>query len=233
MTHTLGTTRPTHRPNLKWRRSAPTQRRAPRVLSSGALRARCSVCGSTTASSAAPAGVSSEFTASYLRLRSSLSCLIVRPCSHVRRSYLGYRHHFTSLTRRHVAVRLSQGNVARRSLAPWMLVLLSNPGGLWQPAATTCGVSIRTLVLICLDACSAVSSRRAPRVCLASALLAYVRVAPARSARTIMSSLTRTIISVPMLIATKARFCSLGWPMGLAPFISLVFRHPGSREPAL
>ena len=65
------------------------QRRAP---------ARCSVCGSTTASSAAPAGISSEFTASYLRLRSSLSCLIVRPCSHVRRSYLGYRHHFTSLT---------------------------------------------------------------------------------------------------------------------------------------
>ena len=62
------------------------QRRAPRVL-----------CGSTTASSAAPAGVSSEFTASYLRLRSSLSCLIVRPCSHVRRSYLGNRNHFTSL----------------------------------------------------------------------------------------------------------------------------------------
>ena len=97
MTHTLGTTRPTHRPSLKWQRSAPTQRRAPRVLSSGALRARCSVCGSTTASSAAPAGISSEFTASYLRLRSSLSCLIVRPCSHVRRSYLGYRNHFTSL----------------------------------------------------------------------------------------------------------------------------------------
>ena len=93
LTHTLGTTRPTHRPSLKWQRSAPTQRRAPRVLSSGALRARCSVCGSTTASSAAPAGISSEFTASYLRLRSSLSCLIVRPCSHVRRSYLGYRHH--------------------------------------------------------------------------------------------------------------------------------------------
>ena len=63
------------------------QRRAPRVL-----------CSSATASSAAPAGISSEFTASYLRLRSSLSCLIVRPCSHVRRSYLGYRHHFTSLT---------------------------------------------------------------------------------------------------------------------------------------
>ncbi|EOD08702.1 hypothetical protein EMIHUDRAFT_258180 [Emiliania huxleyi CCMP1516] len=41
-------------------------------------------------------------------------------------------------------------NVARRSLAPWMLVLLSNPGALWQPAATTCGVSIRTLALICL-----------------------------------------------------------------------------------
>ena len=97
LTHTLGTTRPTHRPSLKWQRSAPTQRRAPRVLSSGALRARCSVCGSTTASSAAPAGISSEFTASYLRLRSSLSCLIVRPCSHVRRSYLGYRNHFTSL----------------------------------------------------------------------------------------------------------------------------------------
>ena len=97
MTHTLGTTRPTHRPSLKWQRSAPTQRRAPRVLSSGALRARCSVCGSTTASSAAPAGISSEFIASYLRLRSSLSCLIVRPCSHVRRSYLGYRNHFTSL----------------------------------------------------------------------------------------------------------------------------------------
>ena len=58
------------------------QRRAPRVL-----------CGSATASSAAPAGISSEFTASYLRLRSSLSCLIVRPCSHVRRSYLGYRRH--------------------------------------------------------------------------------------------------------------------------------------------
>ena len=58
------------------------QRRAPRVL-----------CSSATASSAAPAGISSEFTASYLRLRSSLSCLIVRPCSHVRRSYLGYRHH--------------------------------------------------------------------------------------------------------------------------------------------
>ena len=53
---------------------------------------------STTASSAAPAGISSEFTASYLRLRSSLSCLIVRPCSHVRRSYLGDRPHFTSLT---------------------------------------------------------------------------------------------------------------------------------------
>ena len=35
------------------------QRRAPRVL-----------CGSTTASSAALAGISSEFTASYLRLRS-------------------------------------------------------------------------------------------------------------------------------------------------------------------
>ena len=79
----VGTTRPTHRPSLKWQRSAPTQRRAPRVLSSGALRARCSVCGSTAASSAAPAGISSEFTASYLRLRSSLSCLIVRPCSHV------------------------------------------------------------------------------------------------------------------------------------------------------
>ena len=46
-----------HRPSLKWQRSAPTQRRAPRVLSSGALRARCSVCGSTTASSAAPAGI--------------------------------------------------------------------------------------------------------------------------------------------------------------------------------
>ena len=65
----------------------PAARSAPRVL-----------CGSATASSAAPAGISSEFTASYLRLRSSLSCLIVRPCSHVRRSYLGYRHHFTSLT---------------------------------------------------------------------------------------------------------------------------------------
>ena len=39
MTHTLGTTRPTHRPNLEWRRSAPVQRRAPRVFCSGALRA--------------------------------------------------------------------------------------------------------------------------------------------------------------------------------------------------
>ena len=187
--YTLGTTRPTHRPSLKWQRSAPTQRRAPRVLSSGALRARCSVCGSTTASSAAPAGISSEFIASYLRLRSSLSCLIVRPCSHVRRSYLGYRQHFTSLTADigHVAVRLSQGNVARRSLAPWMLVLLSNPGALWQPAAATCGVSIRTVVLIC--SCSAVSSRRAPRGCPASALRAYVQVAPARSARTISQCL--------------------------------------------
>ena len=115
------------------------QRRAPRVL-----------CGSATASSAAPAGISSEFTASYLRLRSSLSCLIVRPCSHVRRSYLGYRHHILQVTRRHVAVRLSQGNVARRSLAPWMLVLLSNPGALGPPAATTCGVSIRTVALLCL-----------------------------------------------------------------------------------
>ena len=85
-------------------------------------------------------------------------------------------------------------------LAPWMLVLLSNPGALWQPAATTCGVSIRTLALICL--LRAVSSRRAPRVCLASALRAYVRVAPARSAR--------TIISVPMLIATKSSFLQLG-----------------------
>ena len=150
------------------------QRRAPRVL-----------CGSATASSAAPAGISSEFTASYLRLRSSLSCLIVRPCSHVRRSYLGYRHHFTSLTAD--MVRLSQGNVARRSLAPWMLVLLSNPGALWQPAAATCGVSIRTVVLIC--SCSAVSSRRAPRGCPASALRAYVQVAPARSARTISQCL--------------------------------------------
>ena len=153
------------------------QRRAPSVL-----------CSSATASSAAPAGISSEFTASYLRLRSSLSCLIVRPCSHVRRSYLGYRHHFTSLTRRHVPVRLSQFNVARCSLAPWMLVLLSNPGALWQPAAATCGVSIRTVVLIC--SCSAVSSRRAPRGCgPASALRAYVQVAPARSARTISQCL--------------------------------------------
>ena len=111
---------------------------------------------------------------------------------------------FYKFARRHVAVRLSQGNVARRSLAPWMLVLLSNPGALWQPAAATCGVSIRTVVLIC--SCSAVSSRRAPRVCLASALRAYVRVAPARSAR--------TIISVPMLIATKSSFLQLGHPRG-------------------
>ena len=40
------------------------------------------------------------------------------------------------------------------------------------------------------------------RRCLASALRAYVRVAPARSAR--------TIISVPMLIATKSSFLQLG-----------------------
>ena len=74
-------------PRLPAARSARAfQRRAPRVL-----------CSSATASSAAPAGISSEFTASYLHLRSSLSCLIVRLCSHVRRSYLGYRHHFTSL----------------------------------------------------------------------------------------------------------------------------------------
>ena len=177
MTHTLGTTRPTHRPNLKWRRSAPTQRRAPRVAFQ--RRAPRVLCGSTTASSAAPAGISSEFTASFLRLRSSLSCLIVRPCSHVRRSYLGYRNHFTILPADMSAVRLSQGSLARRSLAPWMLVLLSNPGALWQPAAATCGVSIRTVALIC--SCSAVSSRRAPRVCLASALRACVQLA--RSAR--------------------------------------------------
>ena len=50
---------------------------------------------------------------------------------------------------------------------------------LWHPAATTCGVSIRTVVLIC--SCSAVSSRRAPRGCLASALRACVQLA--RSAR--------------------------------------------------
>ena len=152
------------------------QRRAPRVL-----------CGSATASSAAPAGISSEFTASYLRLRSSLSCLIVRPCSHVRRSYcLGYRHHFTSLIADigHVAVRLSQGNVARRSLAPWMLVLLSNLGALWHPAATTCGVSIRTVDLLAPRYLAG-----ALRRCLASALRAYVRVAPARSARTIIQRL--------------------------------------------
>ena len=108
---------------------------------------------------------------------------------------------FYKFDRRHVPVlRLSQGNVARRSLAPWMLVLLSNPGALWQPAATTCGVSFHSNGCVCVDllgACSAVSSRRAPRVCLASALRAYVRVAPARSAR--------TIISVPL----KARFCGL------------------------
>ena len=154
------------------------QRRAPRVL-----------CSSATASSAAPAGISSEFTASYLRLRSSLSCLIVRPCSHESRppELPRLSAPFYKFDRRHVAVRLSQGNVARRSLAPWMLVLLSNPGALWHPAATTCGVSIRTVVLIC--SCSAVSSRRAPRVCLASALRAYVRVAPARSARTISQCL--------------------------------------------
>ena len=113
---------------------------------------------------------------------------------------------FYKFARRHVPVRLSQGNVARRSLAPWMLVLLSNPGALWQPAATTCGVSIRTVALIC--SCSAVSSRRSPRVCLASALRAYVRVAPARSAR--------TIISVPMLIATKSSFLQLGNSRGLS-----------------
>ena len=41
------------------------------------------------------------------------------------------------------------------------------------------------------------------RRCLASALRAYVRVAPARSAR--------TIISVPMLIATKSSFLQLGY----------------------
>ncbi|EOD39630.1 hypothetical protein EMIHUDRAFT_200183 [Emiliania huxleyi CCMP1516] len=87
-------------PSLKWQRSAPTQRRAPRVLSSGAPE---------RALSAPP------FVALVLDRQAVLS-----------------------------------RNVARRSLAPWMLVLLSNPGGLWQPAATTCGVSIRTVVLICL-----------------------------------------------------------------------------------
>ena len=63
--------RPSRRRPL--RRLLAFQRRAPRVL-----------CSSATASSAAPAGISSEFTASYLRLRSSLSCLIVRPCSQTR-----------------------------------------------------------------------------------------------------------------------------------------------------
>ena len=119
---------------------------------------------------------------------------------------------FYKFDRRHVAVRLSQGNVARRSLAPWMLVLLSNPGALWQPAATTCGVSIRTVVLIC--SCSAVSSRRAPRGCPASALRAYVQVAPARSAR--------TIISVPMLIATKSSFLQLGPSLAVLHYYWLV-----------
>ena len=66
------------------------QRRAPRVLCAAVLLLYCIF-------RSGPAGISSEFTASYLRLRSSLSCLIVRPCSHVRRSYLGYRNHFTSL----------------------------------------------------------------------------------------------------------------------------------------
>ena len=144
---------------------------------------------------------------------------IVRPCSHVRRSYLGYHLSIGTIykfARRHVAVRLSQGNVARRSLAPWMLVLLSNPGAPWQPAATTSGVSIRTVALICLR--YPVSSRRAPRVCLASALRAYVRVAPARSAR--------TIISVPMLIATKSSFLQLGNQGGMFDE-----RHAGLRGP--
>ena len=59
LTHTLGTTRPTHRPNLKWRRSAPTQRRAPRVLSSGALRA-CSAAVLLHLTYAAPAAVTAS-----------------------------------------------------------------------------------------------------------------------------------------------------------------------------
>ena len=116
LTHTLGTTRPTHRPNLKWRRSAPSQLRAPRVLSSGALRA-CSAwqyyC--CTASSAAVQQVSAVSSppvicaSPFVVLVLDRQALLSRVTSAGATSAIAYLSApFYKFDRRHVAVRLSQ-----------------------------------------------------------------------------------------------------------------------------
>ena len=107
-----------------------TQRRAPRVLSSGALRA-CSAAVLLHLTQLHPAGISSEFTASYLRLRSvalvlDRQAVLSRPPELPRLSEPFYK-----FARRHVP----SGSVKAMSLAArWLrgcFVLLSNPGALW------------------------------------------------------------------------------------------------------